>query len=229
MKILAIGAHPDDIEIFMYGLLYLLKKRGDKIFLAIATDGSLGGNDSDKNLVNLRKAESQKALNKIGEPYFFNFKDGQLGNDTNHKMKIYEYISKIKPNFIITHYKKDYHSDHRTLSKIVSQIAGHFIPVIYCDTMMGVNFKPKHYVDITKVFEEKKKAVSFHKTQQPKRFLDLIELMNSYRSAQCNAPKGSYAEAYYFERSFPFCDVKEFFPAAPKLRMFDIKNQKGFL
>ena len=56
MKILAIGAHPDDIEIFMYGLLYLLKKRGDKIFLAIATDGSLGGNDSDKNLVNLNIA-----------------------------------------------------------------------------------------------------------------------------------------------------------------------------
>ena len=43
MKILAIGAHPDDIEIFMFGLLTLFKERGDQVCLMIATDGSKGG------------------------------------------------------------------------------------------------------------------------------------------------------------------------------------------
>ena len=50
MKILAIGAHPDDIEIFMFGLLRILKTRGDNIFLAIATDGCLGGDLPKKQL-----------------------------------------------------------------------------------------------------------------------------------------------------------------------------------
>ena len=43
MNILAIGAHPDDIEIFMYGILALFKNRGDIVNTIIATDGSLGG------------------------------------------------------------------------------------------------------------------------------------------------------------------------------------------
>ena len=42
MKILAIGAHPDDIEIFMYGFLSVCLKRGDEIYTMIATDGSAG-------------------------------------------------------------------------------------------------------------------------------------------------------------------------------------------
>ena len=43
MKILALGAHPDDIEIFMYGLVSIYKKEGNKVFTMIATDGSKGG------------------------------------------------------------------------------------------------------------------------------------------------------------------------------------------
>ena len=43
MKILAIGAHPDDIEIFMFGLLCCFKQKGYKISIVVATDGSLGG------------------------------------------------------------------------------------------------------------------------------------------------------------------------------------------
>ena len=54
MKVLAIGAHPDDIEIFMYGLLCLLKKNNIEIFMIIATDGSLGGKTYN-NLIQLRK------------------------------------------------------------------------------------------------------------------------------------------------------------------------------
>ena len=42
MKILALGAHPDDIELFMYGLLSIFKSKGDDLYLGIATDGSAG-------------------------------------------------------------------------------------------------------------------------------------------------------------------------------------------
>ena len=63
MKVLALGAHPDDIEIFMYGTLLSCKKRGDEIFLAIATDGAEGGIQKGKKLALKRKLETQQALN----------------------------------------------------------------------------------------------------------------------------------------------------------------------
>ena len=50
MKILAIGAHPDDIEIFMYGLLAVYKNLGNEVFTLIATDGSKGSEKKNKKL-----------------------------------------------------------------------------------------------------------------------------------------------------------------------------------
>ena len=68
-----------------------------------------------------------------------------------------------------------------------------------------------------------------HKTQKPQRFVDLFKLMNSYRAAQCNAPKGKYAEAYAFEPTFPFSDIRDILPSSLKLRPFHIDNKNGFL
>ena len=57
MKILAIGAHPDDIEIFMFGFLSCCKEMGHKISAIVATDGSLGGDNYDNRLVENRKKD----------------------------------------------------------------------------------------------------------------------------------------------------------------------------
>ena len=94
---------------------------------------------------------------------------------------------------------------------------------------MGLNFNPTVYFDITDYYYLKKKAILKHKTQKPQRFVDLFKLMNSYRAAQCNAPKGKYAEAYAFEPSFPFSDIRDILPSPLKLRPFHIKNKHGFL
>ena len=121
------------------------------------------------------------SLKRIWKTTILKIPDGQLGDIIDHKYKLKEKIELLKPDLIITHYWLDYHSDHRNLSKLVHQITGHYVPIIYCDTMMGVNFNPSHYIDITSVFSLKKKSISFHETQKPERFYNLIELMNSYR------------------------------------------------
>ena len=229
MKILAIGAHPDDIEIFMFGFLCCCKQMGYEISIIVATDGSLGGNNDDYKLAEKRKKETQNALKKLGVPLFLNLPDGSLGNEDIHKNIIKNYIQKVNPDLIVTHYYKDYHSDHVSLSKIVKTIAGHYIPVLYCDTMMGINFNPIYYIDISKYMKDKIESVYCHKTQNPERFVKLIRLMNSYRSAQCNAPEGEYAEAYFFENSFPFSDIRFMLPEGFKIRPFHIKNINGFL
>lgn len=229
MKILAIGAHPDDIEIFMFGFLCSCQQMGYKISTIIATDGSLGGNNEDNKLIENRKKESQDGLNKLGIPLFLNLPDGSLGNESIHTTIIKNSIQKVSPDLIVTHYYKDYHSDHINLSKIVKTVAGHYTPILYCDTMMGINFNPIYYIDISKFMTDKIKSIYCHKSQNPERFVKLIRLMNSYRAAQCNAPEGEYAEAYFFESSFPFSDIRSMLPKSFKIRPFHIKNKMGFL
>ena len=228
MKILAIGAHPDDIEIFMYGILSICKKRGDQIFLAVATDGALGLPKKNKSNYN-RSNETTLGLKKIGKPILMNIPDGSLGIDFNDYNKFKLMIENIKPDLIITHYKSDYHSDHRALYKIVKHSSGHYTPILFCDTMMGLNFNPNYYVDITSEFNLKIKAILKHKSQAPERFVNLAKLMNSYRAAQCNAPIGKFAEAYKFNKNFPFSDIRSLLPKSLNILPFDIKNQRGFL
>ena len=80
MKILAIGAHPDDIEIFVYGTLAACAARGDEVRVAVATDGGAGGNGPVAELVQQRAAETTKGLAKLGRPHLFGFSDGQLAS-----------------------------------------------------------------------------------------------------------------------------------------------------
>tara|TARA_B100000212_G_scaffold294632_1_gene237402 strand:+ start:224 stop:913 length:690 start_codon:yes stop_codon:yes gene_type:complete len=229
MKILALGAHPDDIEIFMYGLLSIYKKEGNQVFTMIATDGSKGGTPGGEFLSKKRENEAVAGLKKLSKPTFLKIPDGELGEDPEHRKIIKENILKIMPDLIITHSQNDYHSDHRYLSFLISSVVSHYIPVLYCDTLMGINFKPNFYIDITDYSLLKKDAILKHKTQKPQRLVDLFKLMNSYRAAQCNAPKGKYAEAYSFEPSFPFTDIRHILPSPLELRPFHIDNRHGFL
>ena len=229
MKVLAVGAHPDDIEIFMYGLLSIYKKEGHQVYTMIATDGAKGGAVIGEKLAHKRASEAINGLKKFSLPIFLNLPDGELGEELEHRKIIKQNILKIMPDLIVTHSENDYHADHRSLSLIIQRAVSHYIPILYCDTLMGINFNPNYYVDITDHYELKKKSILKHKTQDPQRFISLFELMNSYRAAQCNAPKGKYAEAYSFIPSFPFSDIREILPSPLKLRPFHIENQHGFL
>jgi len=168
-------------------------------------------------------------LKDLSTPIFLNIPDSELGEDPVHQKIIKENILNIMPDLIITHSKHDYHADHRSLSLLTSNAVSHYIPILYCDTLMGVNFQPNYYFDITDHFEKKKEAILRHNSQSPQRFVDLSKLMNSYRAAQCNAPQGKYAEAYSFSPSFPFTDIRELLPTSLQIRPFHIDNQNGFL
>jgi len=229
MKILALGAHPDDIEIFMYGIVSIYKKEGAQVHTMIATDGAKGGSFREDNLSEIRATETVLGLKNLSTPVFLNIPDGELGEELQHQKLIKEGILNIMPDLVITHSQYDYHSDHRSLSILTSNAVSHYIPILYCDTLMGVNFNPSYYVDISEYFELKRKAILKHKSQNPQRFVNLVELMNGYRAAQCNAPIGKYAEAYSFTPSFPFSDIRNILPPSLKTIPFHINNQNGFL
>ena len=229
MKILAIGAHPDDIEIFMYGFLSVCLKRGDEIYTIIATDGSAGNVLEKKNLKLIREKESLKGLSNLSKPEFLSFPDGKLSLSSEISEIIKNKLNFFKPDLIVTHSKEDYHPDHRALSINVFNAAGFQFPIMYCDTLMGVNFLPDYFVDITKYFENKKKAILMHKSQNPKKFVKAIELQNSFRAGQCNYEIGNYVEAYKFENRFPFSDISSLIPHNIKIKSYYKNNLRSLI
>ncbi|MDC1375700.1 PIG-L family deacetylase [bacterium] len=229
MKILAIGAHPDDIEIFMYGLLAACKKRGDEIILIVATDGAAGNYIQNEDLKTIRMKESHIGLKKISKPFFLELEDGNLSGSSNAKKIINQCIEKHDPDLIVTHDVNDYHSDHRALSEFIIESSGFKYPILLSDTLMGVNFEPEFFVDITDHMNEKHQAIMAHKSQNPVMFSKAAKLMNRFRSAQCNAPENHYAEAYKTVKKFPIINIGALLPASPKLRKFYDINSDGFL
>jgi LmbE family N-acetylglucosaminyl deacetylase len=222
LNIAAIGAHPDDIEIFMYGFLAAAKARGDSLALIVATDGAAGMGTSQK-----RTAETKDGLANLGSPQVLGLPDGGLAHTGADR--ITEAINTAKPDLILTHSPHDYHPDHRALSSYVTDAAGFRCPVLFADTLMGVGFSPDYYVDITPHIEAKAEAIMAHESQQPKRFVEAMRMMNRYRAAQCNAPEGHYAEAYQFDRRFPFVDLRMMLPPAPPYRPFYVADSDALI
>ena len=232
MRVLAIGAHPDDLEIFCFGLLSACKARGDELHLAIATDGAAGvieGKAMGSRLAEIRHAETTAGLASLAIPVMLDLPDGSLVTAADGLARISAHIHRTAPDLIITHAPEDYHPDHRALSQFVSASAGFTCPVLYAEPLMGVGFQPDFYVDITPYFEKKKHAILVHHSQQPEKFLNAAALMNRYRAAQCNAPEGCYAETYRMDARFPFTDIRAMIPPPPPYRPFYQQGSDGFI
>jgi LmbE family N-acetylglucosaminyl deacetylase len=229
LNITAVGAHPDDIEIFMYGFMAAAKARGDAISLIVATDGARGGEKPGPALAKKRADETRTGLAGLGVPTLLDLPDGALGSADRSQEKVTAAIHDTTPDLIITHGPEDYHPDHRALSAYVNTAAGFSCPILYADTLMGVGFSPEIYVDITPYAAAKTEAIMAHKSQHPKRFAEAAKIMNGFRAAQCNAPAGHYAEAYRLERRFPFADIRSMLPAAPPNRPFYVPNSDALI
>lgn len=134
--VLAIGAHPDDVEFGCGATMALLHQQGATLYFAIATDGNRGSRQhtfEKKQLVESRKQEQLEAAKILGakEVLFLDEEDGNLVGDINFKEKIVRLIRKIKPDMVFTHDPSWFwliredgtasvnHTDHRECGKAV--------------------------------------------------------------------------------------------------------------
>ena len=229
LTVTAIGAHPDDIEIFMYGTLAACRERGDKLNLIVATDGAAGGPDPGPELARTRAAEAEKGLRPLGKPELLGLPDGRLAEADGAAGAVRAAVAATSPDLILTHAPEDYHPDHRALSSMVADAASFQCPVLFADTLMGVGFEPGYYVDITPHAGEKHGAIMEHASQQPERFARAAAIMNRYRAAQCNAPDDHRAETWRVEGRFPFADIRAMLPPAPPYRPFYIPSSDALI
>lgn len=223
-SVLAVGAHPDDIEILCGGTLAKYAQQGVKVSMAIATDGAAGHMViPPKELAEIRHQEAQKSADVIGaELYWLGFGDERIFEDLETRMTFVELIRKAKPDVIISHTPQDYHPDHRVVSRLMfdaSFMSGlknietespyhpGVQPLVYFDTVTGANFIPTEFVDVSETFAIKQEMLSCFESQlkwlkdhDNVDFLYMVEVQTRSRGYQCGVP---FAEAFGSENVWP--------------------------
>lgn len=118
LDILAIGAHPDDVELSCAGTLAKEIDRGKKVGILDLTQGELGTRGSAA----IRKQEADLAAKILGVEIRENlgFRDGFFVNDEAHQLEIIKIIRKYKPEIVLTNAIDDRHIDHGKGSKLSS-------------------------------------------------------------------------------------------------------------
>jgi LmbE family N-acetylglucosaminyl deacetylase len=217
LRVLAVGAHPDDIEILCSGTLARCKARGDTVIMCVATNGNMGHKQiKPTELAKIRKREAGESAAILGaELIWLDFEDEFIYPGHETRMRFIEMIRQSRPDVVITHHPQDYHQDHRTVSELV--FAATFISAIpnvetataehakipalyYMDTLAGVGCQPTEYVDITETIDTKRSMLGCHKSQlewltdyNGIDIVDFIEVMGRFRGLACGA---QYAEGF---------------------------------
>jgi N-acetylglucosamine malate deacetylase 1 len=183
MNILAIGAHPDDIEFLCAGTLLKYRAQGHKIFIALTTSGNQGSNEYDRReqIAAIREAEQLEAAKICGaEVRFLRYDDELLLDSLESRRAVINAMRWANPDVIFTNPPWDPSPDHGETGKVVSKLMlslpGRNIPadeppvakkvsLFYWDTSAGIDFQPEAYVDIGEFLPKKLEAISKHKSQ----------------------------------------------------------------
>lgn len=229
MNVLAIGSHPDDIEIACAGTLIKCVKRGDHVISCHVSTGNLGHVIIPPDeLTVIRAKEAKKAGNLAGiEVISAGFNDLDIF-DSNRaaRDKIVDVIRYADPDFIITHNPDDYMPDHTAVSRLVFDASfaatlpnyryakkystetggpAKLVPIFYMDTLAGVNFNPTEYVDISDEIELKLQMLRCHESQlkwmSEHDHIDFADMVKT-----CSRYRGYQCGAAYAE-GFRHCQV----------------------
>jgi LmbE family N-acetylglucosaminyl deacetylase len=175
LKVMFIGAHPDDAEIYSFGTLFAYAEHHADIILVLATagEGGLAARSKHQPLGVTRMAEAEQAAAMLmARVIQLGMADGGLGPQRVILLrKLADFISFERPDVILTHSPNDYHPDHRVLSAAVNFVAIDRVPVFFIDNMKGRNFIPTHYVNIKKFHAQKMLALRQHQSQKPRRYV----------------------------------------------------------
>lgn len=207
-NIVCIFAHPDDESFGPSGTIYKLARKNN-VYILCATSGEAGMGQSS-NMAKTRERELKRSAKLLGvkKVYFLNFSDGTLSNSLYHALsdKIEKYLLKLKPDIVMTFEPHGIsgHIDHIVVSRVSTFVFKRlgFIKEImyYCITDVLARAAGRNYfiyfgegykrsevdkiVDISDVWEMKKKAMLMHKSQleDAKR---LIKLGQNYPKEEC--------------------------------------------
>lgn len=235
MRVLAVGCHPDDLEIACAGTLRKYVEQGAEVYMCHVANGDQGHVVIEPGpLAEMRTKEAENAGKIIGAKEVFNLNVSDMQVNS-HNLDVMDAMADVvrfaRPDVIITHNDDDYMLDHKETSIIATNGSfcsglGHrprkyeafssFIPVFFMDTLAGVNFQPTHYVNITDQIDTKIKALECHESQLKWMlehdnidFADMVRTCSKYRGYQCGVP---YAEGFRPYNVYPRYSTKNLLP-----------------
>jgi bacillithiol biosynthesis deacetylase BshB1 len=181
LDLLAIGVHPDDIELGCSGTIINEIKKGKKVGVLDLTQGELGS----RGTIETRYDEAAKAAKIMGVHVRENLKmrDGFFKNDEEHQFKLIVAIRKYQPEIIITNALSDRHPDHGRAAKLTTDscfLSGlrkvetkndkgnrqePWRPKYVFHYIQDRYHEPDFIIDITDVFEQRMEAIKAYTTQ----------------------------------------------------------------
>lgn len=183
MKVLAIGCHPDDIEVSCAGTLARYRREGHEVILCHVANGNMGhAVILPDELRAIRAMEAKRSGALIGaEVLTCDIDDMAVySGQKEQRDKVVDIIRYAQPDVIITHSPDDYMPDHVEVSKLVFDAAfaasvphyatartssAKLTSIYYMDHLAGINFHPTEYVDITDTMDIKLQMLEMHVSQ----------------------------------------------------------------
>lgn len=188
MNILALFAHPDDVEWHCAGTLLKYKQAGHKIFIALTTSGNTGSNAiaSREEIAATREAEQLEAAKYLdAKVMFLRFEDESLFDTPETRRAVLTAIRWADPDVILTHHPEDHSTDHNVTSKLVTEV------------LLSVGGK-HHPADLPPI--EKKPHVFF---EGKKCFVDISEQMDTkMQMLRCHRSQVGWMETFYEGQDF---------------------------
>ncbi len=195
MNILAIGAHPDDIELGCGGSLIKSARKGFNVFMYMITRGSSAGSEVKRSneIVDSAKYIGAKAL------WIDDYEDASVYLTKELINSIEFFIRKTQADIVYTHPLKDNHHDHRAIAEATIE-AARFTPNVYTYENPSTKiFSPVLFNDISDIIYEKIKIIELYGSQKSKLFLssNSVKGLAEYRAFQSRLdPLITYVEAF---------------------------------
>lgn len=219
MKIVIIGAHPDDPEAACGGLTARAIAEGHKVDFVYATNGNKGGTaPAGKSLAEARELEARAAAAVCGvTPYFLGYGDQEIPFDPTSLKRMSDVLAETKPDLILCHWPGDYHQDHQVCGILGTQCIKKLenVGLAYFEACVGpqtFGMTANRYFDITGFVEDKKRMVYCHETQSPDNFWWRHETAHKLYGFLGNVES---AEGYMLHVSTP--QVEEFFQCGKQI------------
>jgi LmbE family N-acetylglucosaminyl deacetylase len=201
LKIIVVGAHPDDPESGCGGTMARYADAGHEVVSLYLTRGEAGiRGKSHEEAARIRTAEAERACQILKvRPKFA----GQIDGATEVNRRRYDEFRKLieeeKPDIVFAHWPIDDHRDHQAASLLTYDAwerGGRKFALYYFEVEAGIqtqHFWPTDYVDITNTEARKRAACMAHTSQHPEGFYALHDAMNRLRGMEC---RKRYAEAF---------------------------------
>jgi LmbE family N-acetylglucosaminyl deacetylase len=232
MNVVVFGAHPDDAVFMCGGTLAKYAQAGHRVAMAVFCLGLCRPEAASGEQQRVGEEELHRCADLIGAtPYIYGCPDLGLEADANARLWVIETMRRVRPDVVLVHDPADYILEHRLTAQLVDGAAieagqpelktdsppcSELATVYYMETISGLGFTPSEYVDISDVFEVKRRLLACHESQiSPYEghpvvdMMEWIEVAARFRGIQAGV---RYAEAFRRAPLWGRMEVKRLLP-----------------